>query len=160
MANYTKNDLDVKLLNENERVEYEYEFLKHDVHDNLEINKTVEGIEMMRKSQKSFGDMMSTRDEEAGEKYKITEKILMIMMMASVIAVIILIFVYILLQVYNIMRKKDEEGRISVVPFMMDFIFKITLTFMILLVILFLSWKGCFYIINYIKITRNFLHTV
>ena len=53
MAKYTKNDLDVKLLNENERVEYEYEFLKHDVHDNLEINKTVEGIEMMRKSQKS-----------------------------------------------------------------------------------------------------------
>jgi hypothetical protein len=159
MANYTKNDLDVKLLDENQRVEYEFEFLKHDIYENLDANKTAEGIASLRKSQKSFGEMMSSKDEEAGEKYRIADKILMVAMMCSMIALLVLVLVFFVIKVYNIFKdpdgenseKMDEAGK---------FIFKIILTFILLLVILFLVYKGLYYIINNIKVSRKFLHTV
>ena len=157
MAVYTKNDLDVKLLNNNERVEYQFEFLKHDVHENLDLNKTVESLEYLKNSQnKDFGDLMSSKDEEAGEKYRITEKIIMIMMMASLCAVAILVMVYIILQVYTMVRRKNKD----IIKAKLNFIFKITLTFIVLLLILYLIHKGIFYINNKIKVSRKFLHRV
>jgi hypothetical protein len=157
MANYTKNDLDVKLLDENQRVEYQFEFLKHDVHENLDINKTVEGIEHLRKSeQKGFADLMSMKDEQAGDKYMIADKIMMLLMMASLIATLVLVLTYVILFVYNIVRSEERKN----VNEEMTFIFRITVMFILLLVILYLTHKGLFYIINNIKVSRNFLNRV
>jgi hypothetical protein len=169
MANYTKNDMDVKLLNNDQRVEYEFEFLKHNVHDNLDLNKTVQGIDYLRKSQdKGFKRLMVEKDEEAGEKYRIVDKILMILMMVSVLSILILGLVYIGMQVYKIvMRIKmhrlglgQDANLISNIEDKLQFVFVIVLVFILLIIMLLIANKGFNYVINYIKVTRKFLHRV
>ena len=171
MANYTKNDKDVQLLNQNQRIDYQFEFLKHDVHENLDINKTVQGIEYLRKSQdKGFKEMMVEKDEEAGEKYRISDKVLMIMMMCTVVAVIILLLVYIALQFYKIVVKikmrhfnfdgEDNTGLLKAMEEKLQFIFVMGLAFILMIVLLLIANKGFYYLINYVKMTRKFLHRI
>ena len=166
MANYTKNDIDVKLLNKDQRVEYQFEFLKHDVHENLDLNKTVQGIDYLRKSQdKGFKELMVEKDEEAGEKYRIVDKVLMIIMMCTVMAILILALVYIGMQLFKIvMRFKNRKFgggvNLSEIEEKLQFIFLMVLAFILLIVLLLFANKGFYYVINYVKMSRKFLNRV
>lgn len=123
MAKYTENDLDIKYLDEYDRVNYNFELLKFDVDKSQEISEGASSVKIFTDSNK-LGNMFKSP----------TKFTTGIFVLAVFIMFIMLIIFLLVMLIVNIINSSENELRFEVLKMILIYF----ITALVILIILYI----------------------